>query len=133
VQTDAPGLRWADLDDRDALARAYGEAWVSALPSVDEAFGLVLAEAMACGTPGVGYDDGATPEVIDRPGVGLLFDRLDAPVLARTLLDAMELSQRPETAATCRARAEELSIGRCAESYLDLYRQVGAGGPAWPS
>lgn len=133
VQVDAPGLRWADLDDRRTLARAYGEAWVSALPSVDEAFGLVLAEAMACGTPAVGYDDGATPAVIDRPGVGLLFDRLDAAVLARTLLEAMELSQRPGTAATCRARAEELSIGRCAESYLDLYRLLGAGGPAWAS
>jgi glycosyltransferase involved in cell wall biosynthesis len=47
------------------------------------------------------------------------------------LLEAMELSQRPETAAACRARAEELSIDRCAESYLDLYRQVGAGGLTW--
>jgi glycosyltransferase involved in cell wall biosynthesis len=131
VQVDAPGVLWVDLDDRDTLARAYGEAWVSVLPSVDEAFGLVLAEAMACGTPAVGYDHGATPEVIDRPGVGLLFDRLDPAVLARTLLEAMELGQRPETAARCRARAEELSIGRCAESYLDLYRQLGAGGPAW--
>jgi glycosyltransferase involved in cell wall biosynthesis len=133
VQLDAPGVRWTDLDDRDALARANGEAWVSALPSVDEAFGLVLAEAMACGTPAVGYDHGATPEVIDRAGVGLLFDRLDPVVLARTLLEAMELSQRPETVAACRARAEELSSDRCAESYLDLYRQVGAGGPAWAS
>jgi glycosyltransferase involved in cell wall biosynthesis len=131
VPLDAPGLAWVDLDDRATLARAYGEAWVSALPSVDEAFGLVLAEAMACGTPAVGYDHGATPEVIDRPGVGLLFDRLEPAVLARTLLEAMELSQRPETAAACRARAEELSIDRCAESYLDLYRQVGAGGLTW--
>jgi glycosyltransferase involved in cell wall biosynthesis len=131
VPLEAPGVRWVDLDDRDTLARAYGKAWVSALPSVDEAFGLVLAEAMACGTPAVGYDHGATPEVIDRPGVGLLFDRLDPAVLARTLLEAMELSQRPETAAICRARAEELSIGRCAERYLDLYRLLGAGGPAW--
>ncbi len=131
VRVDAPGLRWVDLDDRDTLARAYGEAWVSALPSVDEAFGLVLAEAMACGTPAVGYSDGATPEVIDRPGVGLLFDRLDPAALARALLEAMELSQLPETAAVCRARAEELSIDRCTESYLDLYRLLGAGGPPW--
>lgn len=131
VPLEAPGLHWADLDDRDVLARAYGAAWVSALPSVDEAFGLVLAEAMACGTPAVGYDHGATPEVIDRPGVGLLFDRLHPAALAGTLLDAMELSQRPETAAACRARAEELSVDRCAESYLDLYRQLGAGGLPW--
>ncbi|MEA2197043.1 MAG: hypothetical protein QOJ25_1094 [Solirubrobacteraceae bacterium] len=126
VVVDAPGVEWVDLDDRGALARAYAEAWVCALPSADEAFGLVLAEAMACGTPAVGYDDGATPEVIDRPGVGLLFDRLDAGVLARALLEAMELSERPETVGVCRARAEELSTARCTESYLELYRRTGA-------
>jgi glycosyltransferase involved in cell wall biosynthesis len=131
VRVDAPGVRWVDLDDRDTLARAYGEAWVSVLPSEDEAFGLVLAEAMACGTPAVGFDDGAIPEVIDRPGVGLLFDRLDPATLGRTLLAAMDLGQLPETAATCRARAEELSSDRCTESYLALYRQIGADGPPW--
>jgi glycosyltransferase involved in cell wall biosynthesis len=133
VRLDAPGVRLVDLDDRGTLARAYGEAWVAALPSQDEAFGLVHAEAMACGTPAVGYDHGAAPEVIDRPGVGLLCDRLEPAALAQTLLEAMELSQRPETAALCRARAEELSSDRCTESYLDLYRLLGAGGPPWAS
>ncbi|MDQ6776650.1 MAG: hypothetical protein M3071_10645 [Actinomycetota bacterium] len=64
---------------------------------------------------------------IDRPRVGLLFDRLDPAALARTLLEAIDLSELPETAALCRARAEELSVDRCAESYLDLHRQTGAG------
>ncbi|MDQ6776646.1 MAG: glycosyltransferase, partial [Actinomycetota bacterium] len=127
VRVDAPGVRWVDLDDRATLARAYGEAWVSALPSQHEAFGLVLAEAMACGTPAVGYEDGAIPEVIDRPGVGLLFDRLDPAALAQTLLEAIDLSQLPDTAELCRARAEELSVERCVESYLKLYRQTGVG------
>ncbi|MGI8413542.1 MAG: glycosyltransferase family 4 protein [Solirubrobacteraceae bacterium] len=124
VQIDAPGLTWANLDDRGSLARAYGEAWVAVLPSVDEAFGLVLAEAMACGTPIVAYDHSALPELIDRPGVGLLFDRLEAGALARVLLEAMELSTRPETARRCRKRAEELSTDRCTESYLALYEEL---------
>lgn len=126
VPAHAPGVEWVDLDDRAALARAYGEAWVCALPSVDEAFGLVLAEAMACGTPAVGYDDGAIPEVIDRPEVGVLFDRLEPAVLAAALLDAMELGGHPQTAPACRARAQELSTDRCTERYLDLYREIGA-------
>jgi glycosyltransferase involved in cell wall biosynthesis len=126
VPLEAPGVDWAELDDRAELARAYGEAWVCALPSFDEAFGLVLAEAMACGTPGVGYNDGALPEVIDRPGVGITFDRLDASSLGDALLDGLELSQQPGTAAACRTRAEELSADRFTERYLALYRQLGA-------
>ncbi len=127
VRVDEPGVEWRGLDDRATLARAYSEAWVSVLPSSDEAFGLVLAEALACGTPVVGRNHGAIPEVIDRSGIGLLCERLDPPELARTLLAAMELSERPETARRCRERAEELSIDRCVEAYLSLYRELGAG------
>jgi glycosyltransferase involved in cell wall biosynthesis len=128
MNVDAPGVEWRDLDDRTALALAYSEAWVAVLPSQDEAFGLVLAEAMACGTPAVGYEDGATPELIDRPGVGLMFDRLEAGALADALLEALDLAQDSETARRCRQRAEELSVERFVQSYLSLYRDLGADG-----
>ena len=91
-----------------------------------EAFGLVLAEAMACGTPAVGYDGGATPELIDRPGVGLLFDRLEPRALADAILAAFELSAEPETAGRCRDRATEFSAERFTTSYLELYASLGA-------
>jgi glycosyltransferase involved in cell wall biosynthesis len=124
VDVDAAGIEWADLDDRAELARAYGEAWVAVLPSVDEAFGLVLVEAMACGTPVVGHEHSAIPEVIDSPDIGRLFGRLDAGELARVLLDSLELALDPATAARCRARAEEFSTDRCAERYLTLYHEL---------
>jgi glycosyltransferase involved in cell wall biosynthesis len=124
VDVDAPGLVWRDLDDRAELARAYGEAWVSVLPSVNEAFGLVLVEALACGTPVVGYADAAIPEIIDRPEVGCLFDRLDADRISRAVLETLELAGGADTASRCRARAEEFSTDRCTERYLELYREL---------
>ncbi len=127
VPARAPGVEWLDLDDRGALARAYGGAWVSTLPAPSEAFGLVLVEALACGTPVVGYDDGGISEIIDRPGIGATFRRLDADVLAAALTDAMRLSAAPETVTRCRTRAEDFSADRCAESYVALYRELGAG------
>jgi glycosyltransferase involved in cell wall biosynthesis len=127
IDVDAAGLQWRNLDDRAELARMYSEAWLAALPSANEAFGLVLVEAMACGTPVVGYDAAAIPELIDRPEIGRLFDRLDPRALADALLEGLELSRRPETADACRARAEEFSAARCARSYVELYRELGAG------
>jgi glycosyltransferase involved in cell wall biosynthesis len=115
------------LVDRAALARAYGEAWVAVLPSRAEAFGLVLVEALACGTPVVGYDDGAIPEVIGSDkSIGRLFETLDPAVLAATLLDALTLAADPKTAERCRARASEFSTERTTEAYLALYRELGA-------
>ena len=124
VRADAPGVQWLDLDHRAVLARAYATAWVAALPAPSEAFGLVLAEALACGTPVVGYDDGGIPEIIDRPAVGRRFDRLDAAALATALLEAMELSASPETALRCRERATDFSADRCTDGYLALYREL---------
>jgi glycosyltransferase involved in cell wall biosynthesis len=120
----APGVEEADLDDRGALARANREAWVAALPSIGEAFGLVLLEALACGTPVVASDREALPEVVDRPEIGRRFTGDDPQALAGALLEALELARDPATAAACRARAEDFSRERCVTAYEDLYREL---------
>src|SRR5262249_10528975 len=116
-----------NLDRRDVLAQACGSAWVAVLPSRSEAFGLVLVEALACGTPVVAYaGGGGVSEIIDSPAVGRLFDELEPQSLARALLDAFAMSARPETIDRCRKRAADFSVDRCTERYLALYRELGA-------
>jgi rhamnosyl/mannosyltransferase len=120
----AEGVELRDVDDRDALVAAYAEAWVSALPSLGEAFGLVLLEALACGTPVVGTRDASLPELVDRSPIGRLFEGDDPDPLARALLEALELAEDPATAQACRARAEEFSIERCVAAYESLYTEL---------
>jgi glycosyltransferase involved in cell wall biosynthesis len=118
------GIEIVDMDDRAELARLYATAWASVLPSHHEAFGLVLAEAMACGTPGVGSNLDGIPEVIDDPGIGRLFDGEDVEGLARAILEAFELARDAATAEACRARALKLSRQAYTEAYERLYREL---------
>jgi glycosyltransferase involved in cell wall biosynthesis len=122
-----PGVEWRDLDDRAALAAANREAHVAVLPSIGEAFGLVLVEALACGTPVVGADREAIPEVLGGDErLGRLFAGEDPRALAAALVEALALVHDPATAVHCRARAEHFSWERTADAYVDLYREVGA-------
>lgn len=107
----------------DTPARMFADAWVSALAAYNEAFGLVLVESLACGTPAVGMNDGGVPEIIDRDEVGRLFDGSEED-LARALLEGLELSGDGATAARCRARAEEFSTARTAAECLRLYEEL---------
>jgi glycosyltransferase involved in cell wall biosynthesis len=113
---DEPFVELRALDDRAALAEAYREAHVTALPSWGEAFGLVLVESMACGTPSVG----PTTELYDRAGVGAAFAGDDPAELAATLERAMAQAD----AVACRARAQDFSAERCAAAYERLYEQA---------
>ena len=123
VPFDGDGIDWRDLDDRDALVAACREAHVAALPSVGEAFGLVLAEALACGTPVVG----SVPEVLgDDDRVGRLFTGDSADALALALLEAIDLAADPQTTARCRAHAEAFGIDRTVDAYVALYREIGS-------
>jgi glycosyltransferase involved in cell wall biosynthesis len=116
----APGVQARDLSDTAALAAANREAWVHALPSVGEAFGLVLAEALACGTPVVGPN----PELVADPATGVLFTGDDPGELARALLTALDLG---DVSAACRARAQAFSTDATSDAYVALYEELRPG------
>jgi phosphatidylinositol alpha-mannosyltransferase len=126
-------VEFVGAGDPEDLARTYGRSAVCVLPSLWEAFGMVLVESMATGTPVVGTRDGAIPEIIDD-GVGRLFD--PGPVegaaasndegLAAAIIDALDLSRRPETPARCRAFAEQFGWDRLGPRYETLLAELAA-------
>ena len=123
-EIDEPLVELRDLDSREALADAYREAWVSVLPSVNEAFGLVLAEALACGTPAVAAHRGGMPEVLGgRDDLGATFEG-GAGELAAALRHALALRDDPRTPARCREQARRFSADRTTDAYLALYEEL---------
>jgi glycosyltransferase involved in cell wall biosynthesis len=121
-----PGVRLID-DDPTTLPAYYGRAWVTALTSESEAFGLVLAESLACGTPVVGGHHGGIPEIVDGPAVGRIFAQDDPDAVARALVEALELAEDASTPDACRHRAQFFSRERCLDAHEALYAELLGG------
>lgn len=83
----------------------YGSAWVTVLPSEDEAFGLCLIESLACGTPIVVLEQGGGPAEILQPGLGFA-SRKSADDLADACEKALDLAMVRGTTEACRTAAE---------------------------
>ncbi len=84
----------------------------------DEPFGIVMAEAMACGTPVIGMNRGAVPEVVEHGVTGFVEDSVDGLVAAVAQVDRINR-------AACRDRVERLfSEHSTVEGYLRVYSEL---------
>jgi glycosyltransferase involved in cell wall biosynthesis len=112
--------RYAGHLDRAQLAELVGHARaVLATPCWDEPYGLVAAEALACGTPVCGFARGGMTEVVG-PGTGILVDGGDVHALARAIAVAVDLP---------RARIREYAVRHCSldrmiDAYTELYGEL---------
>jgi glycosyltransferase involved in cell wall biosynthesis len=92
----------------------------------EEPFGLVMIEAMACGTPVLAYGRGSVPEVVDHGVTGFIVNDMEAAVDAAARIG--ELDRRK-----VRARFEtRFTVERMALDYVDIYHSLSAAvaGPA---
>jgi len=85
-----------------------------------EPFGLSMIEAMACGTPVIGFRRGSVPEVIDDGVTGFVVDDIAGAIDAVRRAAALDRSK-------VRARvAERFSRDRMVDDYLRVYDRVAA-------
>ena len=105
--------------DFDAKVKLYGGARALLYPiQAREPFGLVLAEAMACGTPVAALDRGAVREVLDDGVTGMVFADLEQMV--NELPRVFDLDRR-----RVRERAvARFGAGRMVEEYITVYQRI---------
>lgn len=106
----------------DKLAPWYRWADVLALPSLHEGFGIVLIEAMACGTPCVTSNREPMAGIVTDRWDGLLCDPENEADIARALAEIADPSLRARLAAPARAATEAYDITRVAAREAALYR-----------
>jgi glycosyltransferase involved in cell wall biosynthesis len=83
-----------------------------------EPFGLVMIEAMACGTPVIAFNCGSVPEVMDDGLTGFVVNNIDEAVKALGKVDTLD---RAKVRATFDRR---WTSRRMAEDYVDVYKSL---------
>jgi len=106
-----------EIPDRDK-GEFLGNACAALCPYRPESFGLVLIEALACGTPVVTYRHGSFPELVDHGTTGFLCTDEDELVQAVRRIDEIDRGK-------CRSAFEErFTVERMTKGYLQLYEQM---------
>jgi glycosyltransferase involved in cell wall biosynthesis len=116
---DDPGVEFVGEIDERSKTKFLGEALALLFP-IDwpEPFGLVMIEAMACGTPVLAFRHGSVSEIIDEGVTGAIVDTVDEAVwmLPRVIaLDRHAVRRRFE---------QRFTSARMATDYIALYRSL---------
>jgi glycosyltransferase involved in cell wall biosynthesis len=103
----------------DFLGQAYALLFPIEWP---EPFGLVMIEALACGTPVIAYRQGSVPEVLEDGITGYIVGGIEEAVQAVAQVPAISRTR-------CRKVFQErFSVSRMAQDYLRIYWQLLHGG-----
>ncbi|MBO0712479.1 MAG: glycosyltransferase family 4 protein [Acetobacteraceae bacterium] len=120
---DGPGVELVgEIGDADKAAFLSGAAALLMPIDWPEPFGLVMIEAMACGTPTIAFDRGSVREVIDEGVSGFIVPGEDEAVTA------VERAVRLPRACVRTCFDQRFTARRMALDYLSVYRSLGAAG-----
>ena len=107
-----------EISDREKSSFLSGAIALLAPIAWPEPFGLVLIEAMACGTPVIAFNRGSVPEIVEDGLTGFVVENDEGAVAAASRLS--RLSRR-----AVRQRFEErFTARRMAREYLAVYRRL---------
>lgn len=109
-----------------SLAEVYSAADFFVIPSLQEALAQTALEAMACGTPVIGFAIGGIPDMVIPEVTGYLVKTTNAAALAAAIEAALEnRPRRSQMSANCRRMVtERYTIEAQAHAYEAVYRQL---------
>jgi glycosyltransferase involved in cell wall biosynthesis len=113
------------LQQPEEVSHLLSAADLFVFPSLAEAFGQVVIEAMACGTPTLCYSIGGLPELIEPNVTGWLMSQPTANALTQNLSRILNSRSYLDMPKSCRRHAEHhFSRDRMISAYLTLFEDV---------
>ena len=118
--------QWNDaLVKVEEIKKEFSECSVFVFPSKEESFGIVLAEAEACGKPVVASNIGGIPYVVDDNKTGFLVEYGDVDTFAEKILILLnDKNLRNKMGRLGRGKAKQFSNKEIAKKYYELYKEV---------
>lgn len=107
--------------DKDTLTEMYSIADAFVNPTHEEAFGLVNAEALACGTPVITYRTGGCTEIVDE-SCGLIVECGDVSGMCAAIKKVK--NEKPFSSESCTARAQYFNQMDRYHDYVNLYKEM---------
>lgn len=120
------GGGWIDFvpaPSQEEQLRLLAEATLAVSPALyGESFGIVLAEALASGTPVIGADNAGYRTVLTGTGASLLVPAGDGAALAQRIADLLAAPQERDVLAQWgRAHARQFDVGERVGDFEDFY------------
>ncbi|MDP3995699.1 MAG: glycosyltransferase, partial [bacterium] len=107
---------------------AYSKAKVVLFPiQWDEPFGLVMIEAMACGTPVIAFNRGSVPEVIEDGKTGFICKPNDLNSMVKAIKRIYQMPEKEyaQMRLNCRQHVEEkFTAERMVSEYEKVYKKM---------
>ena len=114
------GIEYIGHRNQKELAPLLGNAQAFLFTSTwDEPYGLTLAESLACGTPVIAFEGGATREILTEE-TGIIVPKCNFEAMAHAIVDVANLDR-----SACRARAKAFcSHEVMVNGYLEIYDKL---------
>lgn len=108
---------------QENLRKIYNISDVVVVPSRSEAFGLVIIESLACGTPVIGSNVGGIPDII-TPKTGILFDENDYIGLAQNILNIINNKLIFDSKFIAQSTKDKYSQDKIIDNVIDVYKKL---------
>ena len=116
-----PNIEFISGISDDELRRVYSNAKAFIFPQIED-FGLVAAEAQACGVPVIAYNAGGAKEIVENNKTGVFFEvqKADSLISAIRSFENMNLDRK-----YIARRAERFSKKKFKENFLKILKEQG--------
>jgi len=112
---------------KDIQSDFYAARALIFTPKWDEPFGLIMTEALACGTPVIAYDRGATSEIIQNGVNGFLVEKDDIEGLVQAIQKIEKMSENDYLIMRQNSRRiieENFSFKKMTDEYIKTYQEI---------